>query len=51
MSKSFQEEFRLALCEEVFRDRKNIIPKSELLKMSEEQLKNELDKLLVGGIR
>ena len=50
MSK-FAEEFRLALCEEILRDRKNTIPKSELLKMSELELKKELDKLLVGGMR
>lgn len=50
MSK-FAEEFRLALAEEVFRDKKNTIPKDKLLLMSESQLKDELDKLLVGGLR
>lgn len=44
-------DFRLALVEEIERDKKNTIPKSELLKMNVEQLKNVLDKLLVGGIR
>ena len=44
-------DFRLALVEEIERDKKNTISKSELLKMDVEQLKNVLDKLLVGGMR
>lgn len=44
-------DFRLALVEEIERDKKNTISKSELLKMNVEQLKNVLDKLLVGGMR
>lgn len=48
---SFQRQFEIALCEEIFRDKKNTIPKDKLLLMSESQLKNELDKLIVGGLR
>lgn len=44
-------DYKKALIEEILRDKKNRLTKEELEVMDEFQVKNVLDKLLVGGMR
>jgi len=48
MKPEFKQQFHLALVEEILRDRRNKIDKITLLSMSLEELKVELDMLILG---